>query len=126
MSIKINPKKLLAAQLLGEGYSGKKVAKLLKIRQETLSRWKHSDVFIAQIDAYTAQLRGKLQQRVLQLLDKSISTIIDEVETKTDYDTPLEQAMHVLMQLDVPRHIAPLLTLAPQEKPGQEEVTRNP
>ena len=45
MSIKLNEKQLIAVHLLASGVKASVIANQLKIREETLSRWRQIDVF---------------------------------------------------------------------------------
>ena len=50
MSTKLNEKQLIAVHLIASGVKASVIANQLKIREETLSRWRQIDVFEEALD----------------------------------------------------------------------------
>jgi len=78
MSHNVTPKQLQAIHLLTAGKSAMEIAKKLKLRRETLSRWKKIPEFNIVFEQVVGELRHGLQYRLLTLADTSISTIEEQ------------------------------------------------
>ena len=71
MSIKINKRQLIAAELLGVGHKPSDVAKKLALRRETISRWQvNPDFVLAKEKAYLEVLSNIVNEANL-LTDKA-------------------------------------------------------
>lgn len=83
-SKKLNPKQLLAAELMGQGYRHKDVAKQLKIRDETLSRWLSIEAFRKHMNQANRALRANILSDTTSLINKchlAINEALDHEES---------------------------------------------
>ena len=61
-SKKLNPKQVLAAEMLGQGYRQKEVAERLNLRGETISRWTTLEPFREATDAASRCLLDEISR----------------------------------------------------------------
>ena len=81
MSIKLNKRQSLAAQLLAAGEPSKAVARQVGVRQETLSRWKkltHFNYHIKHIHIEILESILAKQVEMLQLAHNTITTALND------------------------------------------------
>ena len=79
MSKNLNENQLLAVQLVAQGRSGKEIAEKLSISEETVSRWKKLPKFIASVNEILHQLREITQQKMRNLVLKSLDILEEEL-----------------------------------------------
>ena len=77
MSIKLNKRQQIAANLLGLGKRQKDVARFVGVSEETISRWKKNALFVAQTDKQTLRLCQELVSQRLQLVDRCHAALIN-------------------------------------------------
>lgn len=86
-------KRQRAAALIVEGYTGAAIAAEVRIRQETLSRWRRDATFQAMIQAeLERRARGKLEDRLQALAPDALSLLAHALTLK-DLDGPKPQAI---------------------------------
>jgi transposase len=97
----LTPRQLRAAAMLAEGVALKDIAKELKIRRETVSRWKHKPEFKAEMarvveenhHAYVTkreEMRHNLSHEMTLLVNEAIGTINSQLNHT--YDNLAERA----------------------------------
>jgi hypothetical protein len=80
MSIKINKRQLIAAELLGVGHKPSDVAKKLALRRETISRWQvNPDFILAKEKAYLEVLSNIIKESTL-LTNKAHQALLEAFE----------------------------------------------
>ena len=80
MSIKINKRQLIAAELLGVGHKPSDVAKKLALRRETISRWQvNPDFILAKEKAYLEVLSNIINESTL-LTNKAHQALLEAFE----------------------------------------------
>tara|TARA_B100000989_G_scaffold292910_1_gene269535 strand:+ start:332 stop:715 length:384 start_codon:yes stop_codon:yes gene_type:complete len=77
MSIKLNENQLIAAHLLASGYKSCEVAKQLKIRQETLSRWRQNAQFDKAVNDTTEIILNEIINTHKNILILSQNVILE-------------------------------------------------
>ena len=77
MSIKLNENQLIAAHLLASGYKSCEVAKQLKIRQETLSRWRQNAQFDKAVNDTTEIILNEIINTHKKILILSQNVILE-------------------------------------------------
>jgi|GEM_PF-4654830 len=75
-SQELTPKQRRALYLLAEGATLSGVAKTLKVRRETVSRWKNLPLFRQEYDDVMNTTRQHLQHRMTTLADHTLQAII--------------------------------------------------
>jgi len=104
MSRKLTSKQVKAVYLLAGGASATEVAKVLKLRRETLSRWKKLPVFVEETERVAADLREGMKHRLDSLVDHSITTLKSELARYQSDPKRVQTALNVLKLLaDVPK-----------------------
>ncbi len=93
MSKNLNENQLLAVQLVAQGRSGKEIAEKLLVSEETVSRWKKLPKFIASVNEILHQLREITQQKMRNLVLKSLDILeeeLDQPESKIKHQIALK------------------------------------
>ena len=80
MSIKLNENQLIAAHLLASGYKSCEVAKQLKIRQETLSRWRQNAQFDKAVNDTTESILNEIIDTHKNILILSQKVILEALK----------------------------------------------
>lgn len=106
MSHKVTPKQFRAMQLMARGYSLQEVSRQLKLRRETLSRWKKKPEFQAYFEEMMAQQRATWQQRLEVLVDDSIQRVQTELRIPSD-PKRIHAALNVLKMVGIGRIVHP-------------------
>ena len=75
MSTKLKENQLLAIPLVAQGVSGKEIAKQLSVAEETVSRWKQTPEFQAEVNAILLECRDNTKQRLRNLLTNSLNLL---------------------------------------------------
>ena len=79
MSNKLKENQLLAIPLVAQGVSGKEIAKQLTVAEETVSRWKQTPEFQAEVNAILLECRDNAKQRLRNLLTNSLDLLEEEM-----------------------------------------------
>jgi hypothetical protein len=79
-SEKLKQRQIKAAHLLAQGCSTIEVAKKLKLRRETLTRWKQIPRFRVEYQLVALSVREDLRQRLVRLADTAIGRIMAELD----------------------------------------------
>ena len=79
MSTKLKENQLLAIPLVAQGVSGKEIAKQLSVAEETISRWKQTPEFQAEVNAILLECRDNAKQRLRNLLTNSLVFLEEEM-----------------------------------------------
>ena len=101
MSRKLKPKQKRAAQMLAFGHKNVTIASLLKIRPETLSRWKRNPEFRAEIDAHAHVELEVMQRRLAVLPQAAIAALWDELRDTRYGGRRVQVALYVLNRCGV-------------------------
>ncbi|MDE3060440.1 MAG: hypothetical protein KGJ06_05465 [Pseudomonadota bacterium] len=107
ISHKLSPKQVKSIHLLARGLTAVEVARRLRLRRETLSRWKKIPEFAALFEKVMTEQRDSMKHRLTQLIDASITTMTESV--KLEHCTPnrFQAAFSVLKLLGIEQAIAP-------------------
>lgn len=101
MSRKLTPKQVQAAHLLAAGGVVMDIARELKLRRETLSRWKKIPEFQQEIEKVTEEWRDSMRQRLLILAETSINTLKSDLEQYKGDPKRIQTALNVLKSLGI-------------------------
>ena len=85
MSTKLNEKQLIAVHLLASGVKASVIANQLKIREETLSRWRQIDVFEEALDDAMEVVLREIDETNKNLLISS-QNVINEALNNEELD----------------------------------------
>jgi hypothetical protein len=96
MSTELNENQQLAVQLVASGMSGREVAKELKIRPETVSRWKNDPDFVAGVNTIIVDAQENCQAKLCQL--SALATQIIE-DALNDESVPTNIKLHAAFKL---------------------------
>ena len=77
MSTKLNESQKIACHLLASGVKAKVIAKRLRIREETLSRWRQTDEFKEALELATRIILKEIVETHKNLLISSQNIILD-------------------------------------------------
>ena len=119
MSHKLTPKQVKAVHFLAQGCTLVDVSHALKLRRETLSRWKKKPEFNAKFEQIMAELREGMRHRLVHLIDASISA----AEAGLSYsDDPkrTQAALNVLKLLGIGRILLPDVS---EKSPNEPDIT---
>ena len=105
MSQKVTPKQVRAMQLMARGHSVQEVSRQLRLRRETLSRWKRKPEFKAHFEQLMAQQREDVRYRLQLLVDESISAVSYGMQSNYSDPKRLQVALNVLKLLGIDRVI---------------------
>ena len=86
MSTKLNESQKIACHLLASGVKAKVIAKKLRIREETLSRWRQTDEFKEALELATRIILKEIVETHKNLLISSQNIILDAL-SNNDLDT---------------------------------------
>ena len=100
MSQKLTPKQYEAAYLLVLGYTHENVAHRLKLRRETISRWKRQPEFNDFFQNIINESCAGLEQRIFSLADDSIGRIKNELRYEANTKA-IDAALNILDRLGV-------------------------
>ena len=81
MSSNLTKTQLIAAQLLGAGWRGVRVAEHLSVRPETLSRWKGESGFNKAMETAYVELLQCICDEQMHLIDKAQEAILRALES---------------------------------------------
>lgn len=107
MSHKLTPKQVKAIYLLARGQTSMEVANHLKMRRETLSRWKKDPVFSAEFEKVMGEVRDGLKDRLTHLADLSITTVRAEFNAIHSNPKVVLTALGVLKLLGIEQVVSP-------------------
>lgn len=107
MSHKLTPKQVRAIYLLAGGATTIEVGRQLRMRRETLSRWKQLPWFNAEFERVMEQARGDFQHRLTHLVDQSITTMSYGLSSNFCESKRLSAALGVLKLLGIGRIVHP-------------------
>ena len=82
MSTKLNESQKIACHLLASGVKAKVIAKKLRIREETLSRWRQTDEFKEALELATRMILKEIVETHKNLLISSQNIILDALSNK--------------------------------------------
>ena len=122
MSRKLTTKQLKAVHMLAMGDKSTNIAKELKLRPETLSRWKRSTEFNMAIDQVTEELRDRVRYRFLQLVEASIGAIQGQLGSRFCDPRHIMAAISVLKMLGMERVVLPTTAITHQTVPVEGET----
>ena len=77
MSKKLNENQIIVCHLLASGVKAKVIAKKLRIREETLSRWRQTDEFKGALEFATRMILKEIVETHKNLLISSQNIILD-------------------------------------------------
>lgn len=96
-SKKLNPKQVLAAEMLGQGYRQKEVAERLNLRGETISRWTTLEPFREATDAASRCLLDEITVDTVKLINKCHEAILKALEND---EAPIQTASVAIRYLN--------------------------
>ena len=82
MSIKLNENQLIAVHLIASGVKASNVSKKLRIREETLSRWRQEDIFKEALEDTTEIILREIVDTHKNILIKCQNIIADTLNDK--------------------------------------------
>ena len=82
MSTKLNENQLIAVHLLASGVKASLIAKQLRIREETLSRWRHIDEFKEALEDATEVILREIDETHKNLLIRSQNVINEALNSE--------------------------------------------
>jgi transposase len=103
MSTELNNNQLLAVQMLASGMNGRDIAKELKVRPETLSRWKAEPEFEAAVNYIVVGAQEATRAKLSQLSEQALQVIEDVLnDSEAQASTKLSAAFKVLDRVGTP------------------------
>ena len=96
MSTELNENQQLAVQLVASGMSGREVAKELKIRPETVSRWKNDSEFIAGVNRIIVDAQEASQAKLSEMAAQALKVIEDALN---DESVPTNIKLHTAFKV---------------------------
>ena len=96
MSRKLKPKQLRAAQMLAAGATASYTARQLRMRAETLSRWKKIPEFNFEIEKLMLENRAVLRHKLAHLAEAAIEAVWSELHDYSYGSQRLKAALGVL------------------------------
>jgi len=115
MSHKLTPKQIKAIYLLAAGATTIEAGKALKLRRETLSRWKQIPDFVMEFDKVMEEQRESMNHRLTHLAGDSIDTVSKEIKSGEYAWRRLETALNMLKLFDVGKILAPKISKQEQK-----------
>ena len=100
MQHKLTSKQRRAIYLLARGMSNNDVVKALKIRRETLWRWKKLPEFAKNFEHVMEELRTGMQHRLSYMIDASITAVQSELAYPSD-PKRIQTALNVIKLLGI-------------------------
>ena len=82
MSTKLNENQLIAVHLIASGVKASNVSKKLRIREETLSRWRQEDIFKEALEDTTEVILREIVDTHKNILIKCQNIIVDTLNDK--------------------------------------------
>lgn len=98
----LSAKQFQAAWFLGRGLKVSRVARWLKVRRETVSRWKKIPAFQAEVARFAEEHRQVLAWQMAEVVQTSVEEI-DRHLRSTDGDKRLHTALAVVKQIGMER-----------------------
>jgi predicted transcriptional regulator len=102
MSHNVTSKQLKAIYLLAKGKSIGEVAQHLKIRRETLSRWRKKPEFNDKLEKVMEDIRAGFKERITHLIDYSLYAATDGLSYGNN-PKRTQTALNVLRMLGIDR-----------------------
>lgn len=103
MSHKLTPKQIKAIYLLAAGKTTIEVGKQLKLRRETLSRWRRIPEFSMEFDRITQEMCDDMKSRLTCLVGESIGAVSHGIKSEGCTPQRLKTAFSVLKLLGIDR-----------------------
>ncbi len=104
MSRKLNARQRRAVRMLAQGTSQVTIAYELKLRPETLSRWKKMPEFRLEYERFMDQLESEMHQRILVMAALAIERVNSSL--KSYIDGP-RMALNLVKMMGIDRLVAP-------------------
>ena len=82
MSRKLNENQLIAVHLIASGFKASNVSKKLRIREETLSRWRQEDIFKEALEDTTEVILREIVDTHKNILIKCQNIIVDTLSNE--------------------------------------------
>ena len=120
-SKKLNPKQVLAAEMLGQGYRQKEVAERLDLRVETISRWTALEPFRAAIDEANRDLIAAISGDTNNLINKCHETILAALNSNETASLRASIALRYLNTYVKPHSVYEKLAEAQKSKETRSE-----
>lgn len=99
MSNKLNENQYIAIQMLAGGSTCSAIADKLKVRKETISRWKQQPEFQEELSSLMDELRETGKNRLVAMMDKALSVIEDDLHNNKNRQQRVRSAFKVLQLL---------------------------
>jgi hypothetical protein len=100
MSHKLTPKQLKALSMLASGMSTVQIAREIKLRRETISRWRQIPEFTHEYDRLMDEVGFALKSKVTRVMDAAIKKITYEVESSYGDPKRIRALLHVIKTLE--------------------------
>jgi hypothetical protein len=81
---------------LAQGEPAVSIARDLKLRPETLSRWQRNHQFNNMFAILQEEIHNRLRQRLLYVVDRSLTSISEQLDKESDDQTRIKTALNVL------------------------------
>jgi len=105
MQHKLTSKQIKSIHLLAHGMSVVQVSKGMKLRRETIWRWKNTPEYNNEFDRVMDNIRADLRHRILHLVEGSINTVSYAMESAYCDPGRLRVALNVLKLLGIEREL---------------------
>jgi transcriptional regulator with XRE-family HTH domain len=96
MSKKLKENQIIAAQLMAQGLKASQIAKKIKVRQETISRWKQDYDFIEKVDEFSKEILKGSFQKIQGLSTLAIQTLENIMQNSSNDRDRMTAASKVL------------------------------
>lgn len=92
----LTPKQLKAIPLMAQGMMGVEVAKEISVAPQTISEWRKSFEFMAELNDYRFQLLENARSQLQYAPSKAVQTLYDLMENSESDETKRKAAIDIL------------------------------
>jgi KaiC/GvpD/RAD55 family RecA-like ATPase len=100
MSHKLTAKQIKAIHFLVRGDSTSTISIYLKLRRETLSRWRQIPEFIMEYERVLAEAKARLQTSIEDILDTSMIALKQEINRYESDPKRIQTLLNVIKALE--------------------------
>jgi transposase len=104
MSTNLNQNQLLAISLVAQGVSGKDIANKLNVAKETVSRWKKTPEFQAEVNKLLKEYREETQHKLRSLVNMALEVVREDLENANS-EQRLTTALKIIQNMKLNTHL---------------------
>ncbi len=100
MSHKLTAKQIKSIRLLVLGYTTEEIAREMKMRRETLSRWRKIPEFIQEYQEVLVEAKARLQTSIEDIFNESLIAMRRELKSYNSDPKRIEVILNVIKTLE--------------------------